>query len=452
MTDRRPLTRVARGLGVAVTAVTAGVLWTARPQAQPRPPIAIVGARIVDGSGNEPFTGTIVVSGGRISAVGRQVEPPADARDDRRHRQGGPARVHRDRLRAPLLELGRRGPATAGAACSRAGVTTAAAPEGDRAGRRPRRCRRSRACSRRSPRIPRRAPRRCRPASANCATARSRSRSPTIARAGVAAVRSAATRGSRSSALVREDGGVDVAAATAARADAARSGDRDDRRRRVGAGPAVGSRAAGARACAPISWSSPAIRSVSLDALAQVEHVFLGGVDVDRAALMRPPPEPAAPTAAAPTAAAAPPARPRHRRRRRPADARAARRGRRPRPRPRHRTRHRRGGDRHAASQLRARRHRIRRPDAAPGSRRGRCRHRGARRRRRPAARCAARRLRARRHGERRRAGLGRLRQRRRGLRHDADHGPRRQRPPRSRAARLGADGRRPATRTPAPR
>ena len=79
MTDRRPLTRVARGLGVAITAVTAGVLWTARPAAQPRPPIAIVGARIVDGSGNEPFTGTIVVSGGRISAVGRQVEPPADA-------------------------------------------------------------------------------------------------------------------------------------------------------------------------------------------------------------------------------------------------------------------------------------------------------------------------------------------------------------------------------------
>ena len=79
MTDRRPLTRVARGLGVAITAVTAGALWTARPQAQPRPPIAIVGARIVDGSGNEPFTGTIVVSGGRISAVGRQVEPPADA-------------------------------------------------------------------------------------------------------------------------------------------------------------------------------------------------------------------------------------------------------------------------------------------------------------------------------------------------------------------------------------
>ena len=79
MTDRRPLTRVARGLGLAIAAVTAGALWTARPQAQPRPPIAIVGARIVDGSGNEPFTGTIVVSGGRISAVGRQVEPPADA-------------------------------------------------------------------------------------------------------------------------------------------------------------------------------------------------------------------------------------------------------------------------------------------------------------------------------------------------------------------------------------
>src|SRR5215207_9820317 len=79
MTDRRPLSRVARAMMIAVTATAAVALTMARPHAQPRPPIAIVGARIVDGSGNDPFTGTIVVSGGRITAVGRQVEVPADA-------------------------------------------------------------------------------------------------------------------------------------------------------------------------------------------------------------------------------------------------------------------------------------------------------------------------------------------------------------------------------------
>ena len=45
--------------------------------------------------------------------------------------------------------------------------------------------------------------------------------------------------------------------------------------------------------------------SVSLDALTHIEHVFLGGADVDRATLTRPAPEPPAPTAApTPTAAA----------------------------------------------------------------------------------------------------------------------------------------------------
>ena len=77
MTDRRPLSRVARGLGVALTACVALVMTAPQPLAQARPPIAIVGARIVDGSGNEPFVGTIVIAGGRIAAVGRQTEPPA---------------------------------------------------------------------------------------------------------------------------------------------------------------------------------------------------------------------------------------------------------------------------------------------------------------------------------------------------------------------------------------
>jgi len=39
-----------------------------------------VHARIVDGTGREPFEGTVVVRDGRIADVGAQVQPPADAR------------------------------------------------------------------------------------------------------------------------------------------------------------------------------------------------------------------------------------------------------------------------------------------------------------------------------------------------------------------------------------
>ncbi len=42
--------------------------------------LAIVGARVVDGSGNEPFDGTVVVRDGRIAEVGRTVRPPEGAR------------------------------------------------------------------------------------------------------------------------------------------------------------------------------------------------------------------------------------------------------------------------------------------------------------------------------------------------------------------------------------
>lgn len=42
--------------------------------------VAIVGARLVDGSGNDPFIGTIVIDGGRIRTVGRSVDPPPGAR------------------------------------------------------------------------------------------------------------------------------------------------------------------------------------------------------------------------------------------------------------------------------------------------------------------------------------------------------------------------------------
>ena len=112
--------------------------------------------------------------------------------------------------------------------------------------------------------------------------------------------------------------------------------------------------------------------TVSLDALAQVERVFLGGVDVDRATLMRPPPEPAAPTAAAPAPAPAPPASSKAA----PAPARGRARGAKgaktaPPP-----ATPRRGGNRHAAGQLRPRRRRIRRRTRRP--RAAACRHRGA--------------------------------------------------------------------------
>jgi hypothetical protein len=41
---------------------------------------AIVNARIIDGSGNAPFEGTVVVKGDRIAEVGRSVKPPDGAR------------------------------------------------------------------------------------------------------------------------------------------------------------------------------------------------------------------------------------------------------------------------------------------------------------------------------------------------------------------------------------
>jgi hypothetical protein len=50
------------------------------PAQSSTPVLAIVGARVVDGSGNEPFAGTIVVRDGRIAEVGRSVRPPEGAR------------------------------------------------------------------------------------------------------------------------------------------------------------------------------------------------------------------------------------------------------------------------------------------------------------------------------------------------------------------------------------
>jgi len=307
MTDRRPLTRVARGLGVAITAVTAGALWMERPQAQPRPPIAIVGARIVDGSGNEPFTGTIVVSGGRISAVGRQVEPPADAeRIDGTGKTVLPGFIE-TALRAPLLEPGDAGRRRLGLVLA-AGVTTAAAPDGAAV---PAAAAPDTSQPRLLAAVAAESPGRAAALPPGVREVRNGTLAVSLAddpRAGVAAVRSLNAR-IAFSALVREDGGLDVAAATASGltplevvtamtgGGAWALGLQSDR----------GLLAPSMRADLVVVAGDP---TVSLDALAQVERVFLGGLDVDRATLMRPPPEPAAPTAAAPAPAPAPPTSP----------------------------------------------------------------------------------------------------------------------------------------------
>jgi len=292
MTDRRPLTRVARGLGLAVAAVTAGALWTARPQAQPRPPIAIVGARIVDGSGNEPFTGTIVVSGGRITAVGRQVEPPADAeRIDGTGKAVLPGFIDTGLATAVdrSTDAGRRWLGRVLAS----GVTTAAA-EGDGS-------------------VPSGGPVQPRLVGMPTADAAAGGAAPSGGRvlrsgtiavtlgdaapAAVAAVKAARGRLALSG-LAGEDGTIEpgrLAASGLTPLDVVTAmtgggawglGLQSDR----------GLLAPGMRADLVIVAGDP---SVSLDALAQVERVLLGGIDVDRAALMRPPPEPPAPTAAA---------------------------------------------------------------------------------------------------------------------------------------------------------
>jgi hypothetical protein len=56
-----------------------GIAAIPSTRAQSQPSVAIVGAKIVDGSGNEPFVGTVIVEGGRIRTVGRSVEVPAGA-------------------------------------------------------------------------------------------------------------------------------------------------------------------------------------------------------------------------------------------------------------------------------------------------------------------------------------------------------------------------------------
>jgi hypothetical protein len=298
MYDRRPLSRVARGLGMTTAALAALAVSMARPQAQPRPPIAIVGARIVDGSGNEPFTGTIVISGGRITAVGRQVETPADAQTiDGAGKAVLPGLIDTGMRAADRsTDAGRR---LLGRVLA-SGVTTAAVegePAGPLTG---------------DPIQPRLVAVPAVDASAGgAAPAGGRSlRSGTIAvalgdgaPAAIAAVKAARARLALSG-LTGDDGTLDASrlAAGVSPLDAVTAmtgggawalGLQSDR----------GLLAPGMRADLLVVAGDP---SVSLDALTQVEHVFLGGIDVDRAALRRPAPEPPAAAVSTTTAAASP--------------------------------------------------------------------------------------------------------------------------------------------------
>jgi hypothetical protein len=74
-------------LGVLLAALTAVAHLDAQspPPSQAQPSsapaaTAIVNARIIDGSGNAPFEGTVVLRGDRIAEVGRSVKPPDGAR------------------------------------------------------------------------------------------------------------------------------------------------------------------------------------------------------------------------------------------------------------------------------------------------------------------------------------------------------------------------------------
>ena len=344
-------------------AVTAGALWTARPQAQPRPPIAIVGARIVDGSGNEPFTGTIVVSGGRISAVGRQVEPPADAQTiDGTGKAVLPGFIDTG-LQTGVDRSSAAGRRWLGRVLA-SGVTTAAvegdapSPSGDPV--QPRLIGMPAADAEAGGTVP----------SGGRAL-----RSGTIAvalgdaaPAAVAAVKAARARLALVGAGRR--GRIDRSGPPrrAVEPDAARRRDRDDRGRRVGARPAVGSRAA--RPGDARGSRDRRRRSVGVARRARPRRARVPrrrrrgsrGADASAAGAGRP-------DGGRGAAGRDGAGRVEGSRSRRPAaDARAARRGRRPRPRPRHRLRRRPRRSRRRRQPAPPRRRRMPTPEAAPAA------------------------------------------------------------------------------------
>jgi hypothetical protein len=302
MTDRSPLSRVARWL-----AAIAGALLVAapavRPGAQGRPPTAIVGAHVLDGSGNAPFVGTVVFSGGRITAVGRQVDVPADA-----ERIDGTGRAVLPGLIEPALRLtgdGLQSDASRrrlGRALA-AGITTAAI-DGTAV-----------ILGMSDPGLPRliqppaidAEPTLVLPAGTR------QMRNGTVAvsldadaGAAIAAVRAAKVRlalahvatddGALTPSRLAAAGLTPLDAVTAMTSGAAWAlGLQSDR----------GLLAPGMRADLIVVAGDP---SATLDALGQVEHVFLGGAAVDREALLRPAPAP--PPTPTPTPAATPAATP----------------------------------------------------------------------------------------------------------------------------------------------
>jgi hypothetical protein len=305
MTDRGPLSRVARGLSAMVAVAVAFGIVLERPDAQQRPPTAITGARIIDGSGNEPFIGTIVFAGGRIAAVGRDAAVPADARTiDGSGQTVLPGFIDVE-LRAPLADASEPGRRRLGVALA-AGVTTAAVAENTTipAGATPN-ATVPRLLSTVGPDGPGRA-------GALPPGVRER-RNGTLsvsldgdARASTAAAKALNARVALAT-LLREDGTLDVAGVTATgltplEAVTAMTGGgawalnlQSDR----------GLLAPSMRADLVVIAGDP---SATLEALTNVERVFLGGVEVDRAALLAPAPAPPPATTAAPPTAAATPA------------------------------------------------------------------------------------------------------------------------------------------------
>lgn len=66
--------------GVALVWLAGAVLARGGTQSPVAPPIAIVGATVVDGTGMPPVVATVVVRGDRIAEVGKDIQVPADAR------------------------------------------------------------------------------------------------------------------------------------------------------------------------------------------------------------------------------------------------------------------------------------------------------------------------------------------------------------------------------------
>jgi hypothetical protein len=300
MSDRCPLRRVAHGLAVTVVIAVACGLLLARPAAQGRPPTAITGARIIDGSGNEAFVGTIVFAAGRITAVGRQVSVPADARTiDGSGRTVLPGFIEVE-SRAALTEASEAGRRRLGVALA-AGVTTAAVAAGATVPAGTPEASTPRLLSAVAPDGPARA--------ADVPPGVRERRNGTLSvllegdpRASTAAVKALNARIALAG-LLRDDGTLDVGTVTATgltplEAVTAMTG---------GGAWALGLQsdrgllAPSMRADLVLVGGDP---TASLDALTNVEQVFLGGVEVDRATLLTPAPAPAPAPAATPGAAA----------------------------------------------------------------------------------------------------------------------------------------------------